>query len=52
MATTDPVGKATLEGNPQRNQFSFGDVVFSSQFDSGNLLNVVRVDDLHVGSVS
>ena len=48
MEAAEPAGKPTLEGSPQQNHFAFGDVVFSSEFDSGNLQNVVRIDDLNV----
>ncbi len=29
---------------PQQNEFEFGDIKFSSKFDSGNMLRVERVD--------
>jgi len=34
--------------NPQQNTFIFGNVILSSQFDSGNLGNAVQIDNLHV----
>lgn len=33
---------------PQQNVFTFDNVVFSSRFDSGNLKNVVKVDNSNV----
>ena len=36
---------------PQQNIFTFGNVVFSSKFDSGNLRNVIKVDDQNVNKV-
>jgi hypothetical protein len=37
-----------LNYQPQRNEFKFNNIKFSSNFDSGNLLNVVQVDDNNV----
>jgi hypothetical protein len=34
-----------LNYQPQQNEFKFNNIRFSSKFDSGNLLNVVQVDD-------
>jgi hypothetical protein len=49
MLAADPVAAPqTGESNPQQKMFQFGNVVFSSQFDSGNLMNVVKVDGLTV----
>ena len=36
--------------NPQQNLFTFDKVVFSSEFDSGNLQNVTKIDDSNVNT--
>jgi hypothetical protein len=41
-----------LDYQPQQNEFNFNDIKFSSKFDSGNLLNVVQVDDNTVYNLS
>ena len=30
---------------PQQNYFTFGRVIFSSQFDSGNLYKVIKINE-------
>jgi len=44
----EPIVKIPISGNPQQNRFSFGDIIFSSQFDSGNLSDVIKVDENNV----
>ncbi len=41
----EPTVKQPLVGDPQQNHFAFDNVIFSSQFDSGNLQNVIKIDD-------
>lgn len=41
----------SIEKERQQNVFEFDKVVFSSRFDSGNLKNVVKVNDQNVINV-
>jgi len=37
--------------DPQQNIFTFDTIAFSSAFDSGNLKNVIKLNDLTVNSL-
>jgi len=38
----------SVEKEYQQNVFEFDKVIFSSKFDSGNLKNVIKIDDQNV----
>lgn len=45
---TEQKANIPIRDNPQQNIFAFGNIIFSSKFDSGNLGKATQIDNLHV----